>query len=262
MSKSASASARSAEVPRACRGRARPRRAAGRGPRSSAILDRVRHEAQLDEDHRHVRPVEAREVRALLDAAVGEAERAHELAPARRRRRGGSRRTSSVQPARSAGTSVCVPRHAELGWPSACTRRKSAARALFAIRARAMLPMLAPSVRGPGQHDVDARRAQQPREAERDVEHEVGLADARDDAARPAAVLDLAGRRARPDRLRLGVREPVVAGVHHDDRGRAAPPRRGRDGGQGDAAATAATGAARARAVTPAARSASASRRT
>ena len=89
------------------------------------------------------------------------------------------------------------------------------------------------AVRDPGTRDVAHAPPRRPRprhddrhpgaaeqgaQAYRDVEDEVGLADPRHDATRPTAVLDLAGRRARPDRLGLRVGEPVVSRVDHDDR--------------------------------------------
>ena len=93
-------------------------------------------------------------------------------------------------------------------------------RARFAIRARAMLPMLLPAVRVRVMTTVTPARRSKRAQPQRDVEDEVGLADPRHDAARPTAVLDLAGRRAGADRLGLRVCEPVVSRVDHDDRAR------------------------------------------
>ena len=101
-----SSSSPSTGVSEAARGRA-PEEAQGpaaetergaalvRRGREQAVVRPVRHEAHLDEDDRHVRPVEPREVGALVEPAVGEAERADELplhasrrlACSRRRRR-------------------------------------------------------------------------------------------------------------------------------------------------------------------------------
>src|SRR5881397_2074035 len=53
---------------------------------------------------------------------------------------------SSVQPAWSAGYSVCVPAAWGSSEPSAWMRRKSRARVWLAILARAMFPMLVPAV--------------------------------------------------------------------------------------------------------------------
>ena len=94
---------RNRSVPRQSPSAARPPH---RGTCERPVLARIRHESHLDEDHRHVRPVEAGEVRALLDAAVREPEGAEELrlderrgAPARARRR----RRSTRDGARASG---------------------------------------------------------------------------------------------------------------------------------------------------------------
>ena len=68
----------------------------------------------------------------------------------------------------------------------------------------------------PRHDDRHARAAEQRAQPERDVEHEVRLARAGDDAVRAAPVLDLPRRRPRPDRLGLEVRPLVVARVDDD----------------------------------------------
>ena len=106
---------------------------------------------------------------------------------------------------------MCVPRTLASGCPSACTRRKSAAPARFAIRARAMLPMLLPGVRVRVMTTVTPARRSSVRSRSETSRTRSASRTPRHDAARPAAVLDLARRRARPDRLGLRVPEPVVA---------------------------------------------------
>ena len=77
--------------------------------------------------------------------------------------------------------------------------------------------MLVPAVfvrvmttRNPGSFE---QRAQ----PQRDPQVEIGLAQTGDDAARPTSVLDLPCRRARADRLGLGIRSEVMARIEHDD---------------------------------------------
>ena len=92
---------------------------------------------------------------------------------------------------------------------------------------------------GARHHDAHARPLEQCPHAKRDREIELRLRRTRDDAARAAAVLDLPGRRARPDRLGLEICPEIVAGIDDDDRaGGSGGRRRGRedrDGGEQEA---------------------------
>ena len=69
----------------------------------------------------------------------------------------------------------------------------------------------------PRHDDLHAGALQQRPQSQAHLQVELGLAQSAHDSARAATVLDLAHRRAGPDRLRLRVRPQVVAGIDDDD---------------------------------------------
>ncbi len=190
-----------------------------RGSRQQSILGRIRHESHLDEDRRNVGPVEAGEVGALLEPAVGKAERANELrlhdprcAPARRvdvvgppRSEGGVQRVRP--PGAAVGRAVRMNAKEERG---AGAVGDSSARDVADAR---------PGCPRSGHDDANAGVLEQPPEPESDAQVQLGLAEPRHDAVGAASVLDLLRGRPRADRLRRRVGVLIMAGVENDDRG-------------------------------------------
>ena len=135
---------------------------------------------------------------------------------------------SSVQPARSAGTSVCVP----------LTERSRRAVGVDAEEEGGAGPVRDPRPRdvahrdprgaGSRHDDVDTGTLEQGAQPQRDLQVEDGLPQPRHHACGAAAVLDLARARPWADRLRLEVRLLVVAGIDDHD-GAAAEGRAGSD---------------------------------
>ena len=188
-----------------------------RAPSQPAILDRIRHEAELDHQNRHVRPVEAREVGALPDAAVRKAEGGDELSLDEHGR-------TAARAVHVVGPAAPERRHHGVGAAHGARRRPVGVDAQEERRPGTVgdpgardVAHARPLVPGPREHDADAGPLEQRLEQEGDAEVELGLRQAADDAPRAAPVLDLARRRPRPDRLGRGVPAQVVAGIEDDD---------------------------------------------
>src|SRR6187399_223080 len=173
-----------------------------RGRREQAILGRVRHEAHLDEDHRHVRPVEAGVVGAFLEAAVREAERGSKL--------------TLDDPRGAPALAVDVIRPAV---PQCRVERvrPPCGGVRGAVRMDPQEERRPLAVRDPRTRDVADARPGRPRprhddayacplekhpQPQCDPQIEIGLAQPADDTVRPATVLDLHRRRTGADRLR------------------------------------------------------------
>ena len=118
---------------------------------------------------------------------------------------------SSVQPRRSAGWRVCVPRADGSEEPSAWIRG-TAPHPRGSRSARVRRSPCSCRRRRPGHDDPDAGSLEQRAQPQSHPEVELRLAQAADDAARPPAVLDLPHGRARADRLGVRVGTQVVAG--------------------------------------------------
>ena len=120
--------------------------------------------------------------------------RARGPAPSGRARRRGARPVDVVGPAAAQRRDERVrPAHRRFGMPVGVDAEEERRAGAVRDPCAGDVPHARAGGSRPRHHDLDAGAAQELAQPQRDVEHEVGLADPRHDAARAAAVLDLPG---------------------------------------------------------------------